>query len=234
MTSLSWRCVEFVSHLLEPDEREAVLGDVAEADESFWQGLLGVLTLFFSRQLALLRDWRPWLAGFGVTLPCSFLLTGVSLSVTCTFERLVLHKVLSSWLPTGHEDFAIFACHIFLLIAWAWTSGFLVGWLSRGTLWLSAALCIVFCLLRLSLFHFESVSRYSMILFLLPAILGVRFGLRRLRIPLVAACLLAVVVTVLMISAWQSNALWILNWALLCPVWYLVATARKRATSFAG
>jgi hypothetical protein len=234
MTSLSWRCVEFASHLLEPDEREAVLGDVAEADESFWQALLGVLTLFFSRQLALWRDWRPWLASFGLTLPCSYLLTWVSLSVTCTYERLVLHKALSGWLPTGHEDFAIFASHIFLLIAWAWTSGFLVGWLSRRTLWFSAALCVAFCLLRLSLFHFESVPKYSLVLFLLPAFLGVRFGLRRFRIPFVAACLLAVVVTVLMISAWQSHALWILNWALLCPVWYLVATARKPASSFAG
>jgi hypothetical protein len=234
MTTISWRCVEFASQLLEPDEREAVLGDVAEAHETFWQGLQDVLGLFFFRQLALWKNWRPWLAAFGVALPCSMLLMGASLSVTCTYERLVLHKVLSACLPTAHEDFAMLACHIFLLTAWAWTGGFLVSSLSRRTLWVSAALCAVPCLFCLSRFRVASISRFSLVLFLLPAFVGVWLGLRKIRIPFSTASFLAVTVTVLMISAWNSRALWVLNWALVWPAWYLVATAKKRATSFAA
>ena len=38
---------------------------------------------------------------------------------------------------------------------------------------------------------------------------------------------LAVAVTVSMISAWSNAALWYLNWLLIFPPWYLVATARR-------
>jgi len=48
-----------------------------------------------------------------------------------------------------------------------------------------------------------------------------------MRIKLGLAFVLAATVTLLMISAWNSNALWILNWALVWPAWYLVATAQK-------
>jgi hypothetical protein len=39
MTSTGWSFVEAAARLLARDEREAVLGDLAEADESAWQGL---------------------------------------------------------------------------------------------------------------------------------------------------------------------------------------------------
>jgi hypothetical protein len=31
----------------------------------------------------------------------------------------------------------------------------------------------------------------------------------------------------LMISTWNGSAAWFLNWALIWPAWYMVATARR-------
>jgi hypothetical protein len=228
MSTIGWPLVEIASRLLESDEREAVLGDLAEANESAWPGALGVLGLFLRRQVVVWKDWRPWFAGFGVALPCSYLLVYVSMSVSCTFQRLVLHKAFSGHdAPTGHEGYALLLCHIFLLLAWSWTAGFVVGSVSRKGLWVSAALCASSCFYFVCSIWFDTASRPSVFLFLLPAIVGVHHGLRLGRIALGWALLLAISVTALMISAWSNQALWILNWALIWPVWYLVASARK-------
>jgi hypothetical protein len=74
-------------------------------------------------------------------------------------------------------------------------------------------------------FPFESLPKLCLFLFLVPAALGVREGLRHARIALGSASILAAATTALMILAWCSKALWILNWALIWPVLYLVATA---------
>jgi hypothetical protein len=226
MNGIAWVSVELASRLLEHDEREAVLGDLLEANQSAGQGLLDVFGLVLRRQAGLWKDFRPWLAGFVVALPSSYLLTYVSVSVSCTFQRLVNHRVYDKWWPTGQEGFSLLLCHIFLLIAWSWASGYVVGSLSRRTVWVSAALSlfpsVYFCFPAIPL---ESLSRLCLFLFLLPAILGVHQGMRNARISLRSASFLALTVTVLMISAWSGKALWILNWALILPAWYLVATA---------
>lgn len=227
VTRIAWQLAEGISQLLDREEREAVQGDFAEAGENAYQALLGVIGLVIRRQLLLWKNWRPWLAAFGVALPSSFLLMGASLSVSCTYQRLAWHKIFDACSPTGREGFLLLFCHLFLLIAWAWTGGFLVGSVSRRTLWVSAALCVIPCLFCLFRFRVESMSRVSLILFLLPAIWGVHRGLRVVRINLAVASALAVTVTVLMISAWSNKALYILNWGLVWPAWYLVATARR-------
>ena len=81
MTAIGWSLVDAASRLLERPEREVVLGDLYEAGMGAWKGLLDVLGLVVRRQAALWQSWRPWLAGFGLALPASFLLMGVSLSV---------------------------------------------------------------------------------------------------------------------------------------------------------
>src|SRR5580658_7360526 len=101
MNGIAWVSVELASRLLEHDEREAVLGDLLEANQSAGQGLLDVFGLVLRRQAGLWKDFRPWLAGFVVALPSSYLLTYVSVSVSCTFQRLVNHKVYDKWWPTG-------------------------------------------------------------------------------------------------------------------------------------
>ena len=78
MNRLTWWLVEIVSRLLDPDEREAVNGDFAESGESGAQALLDALGLVARRQIALWRQWRPWLALLGLVLPLGVLLSLVS------------------------------------------------------------------------------------------------------------------------------------------------------------
>jgi hypothetical protein len=218
---------EITARLLEPDEREAVLGDLAESGTSTLQGLVDVLDLLIRRQMRLWRDWQPWLATFGLAVPGSFLLMGTSLSVCLTFQRLIASENLGNTSPSARNHLVLLTCQALLLIAWSWTSGFVVGSVSRRTLWLNVALCALACLLCLSTFRVESLSRFCLLLFLLPAVIGVHQGVEKKQIALSCAILVAATVTVLMtamlsVSGW-SAALLMLLW----PSWYMVATARR-------
>jgi hypothetical protein len=116
----------------------------------------------------------------------------------------------------------------FLLLACAWTGGFVAGSVARRTVWISAALCCSPCLFCLAKFRIESLSRFCLLLFLPPAILGVRHGLRIVRIAPRPAIALAVAVTLSMILL--RRGFWILDWALIWPAWYLVAIALRPAS----
>jgi hypothetical protein len=221
MNAIVWPLVELSSKLLGHEEREVVLGDLQETNENVWRAMLDVFGLVFRRQAGLWRDPRPWLAGFVVALPSSYLLMVASFSVSCTYQRLVNHKVYVGHWPTGHEGFPLLLCHIFLLIAWSWTAGYVVGSVSRRTLWASAVLSALPSLSFLCM----SVSGPYIFLFLPPAILGIRGGWQGSRISFRTASALALTMTVLMISAWSNQALWVRNWALLYPAWYLAAAA---------
>jgi hypothetical protein len=224
MNEIAWALIGVVSKLLERDERETVVGDLMEGSEGGWRGLQEVLGLVFRRQAALWKSPRPWLTTFGVTLPCSYLLMHVSISVSCTYERLVNHRLYACW-HTGHEGFPLLLCHIVLLIAWSWSGGYIVGSVSRRTLWMSAALSVIPAMYCLNCWGSAAFpSRSCLFLFLLPAIFGVQRGLRNSGISFLTALLLAETITVLMIAAWSNQALWADNWALVLPAWYLAAT----------
>ncbi len=225
MNGVAWKLIGLVSELLERHERDAVVGDLMEGGESGWRGLRDVSGLLLRRQAALWKSPHPWLAGFGITLPCSYLLVHVSISVSCTYERLVNHRFYACW-HTGHEGFALLLCHILLLIAWSWSGGYIVGSVSRRTLWMSAALSVVPAIICLNCWGSPAFpSRLCLFLFLLPAAFGVRRGLRNAGISFLTALVLAEAITVLMIAAWSNQALWVNNWALILPAWYLAATA---------
>ncbi len=211
MTSL----LEAAAQFLEPREREAVLGDLAEAGESAWRGVVGVLGLVIRREALLWKNWRPWLAAFGLSLPASFLLMGFSLSVSWSFQRYGV---------AGAGLWALIS-QVFLLIAWSWTSGFVVGSLSQRTLWVSILATCSPCLFCLARFRQSSLPSICLLLFLAPAIWGACRGLRVRRIELPSATVLAVATTVAMFPFVHS-----LHIALIWPAWYLVATARKEKT----
>ena len=227
MTGINWFLVEVASQLLERDERETVLGDMVEAGEGDWHGLLGVLGLIIRRQVGLWKTWRPWFAAFGLALPCSFLLMGFSVSISWTYRHLMDAKVFQANELASSLRLLPLICHVLLLIGCSWTSGFVVGSMSRRTLWVSIAATCSPCLFCLARFRIESLSRLCLLLFLLPAIVGVCQGLRRARIQLAQATVLAAAVTVLMILMWSGSAAWFLNWALIWPAWYMVATAQR-------
>lgn len=222
MNASGWRLLDLGTKLLDPEEREVVLGDLVETDETAWRGLLDVFGLVLRRQAGLWRDRRPWVAGFAVAFPSSYLLMTASFSVACTYQRLVNHRVFVGHWPTGHEGFPLLLCHVLLLTGWSWTAGYMVGSLSRRTLWASVVLAVVPSLL-LCMCGFWLCC----FLFLPPAIVGVRRGTLGSRISLRAASVLTVTMTVLMISAWSNDALWAANWALLGPALHLVLSVRR-------
>lgn len=227
MTSPSWSLVEFAARPLDRDEREAVLGDSIETGESASRALFAILGLVIRRQILLWKSWRPWLSVFIIGVPCTVLLMGVSVSVTCTVDRLMGLK-MSHWAPTGHEGCALLLCHISLLIACSWATGFTLGSLSSRTLWLNASLGMFLAFVYSShMLNLLAVSRFAAFLFLVPAISGVHQGISANRLRLGPAFLLTATMAVLMFSAWVSSALWIYNWLLLCPALYLLATARQ-------
>jgi hypothetical protein len=227
MTGVGWSLVEVTAQLLERHEREAVLGDLVEAGGSAWQGVLDVLGLAIRRQAILWKSWRPWLASFGLALPGSFLLLGFSLSVSQTYQRLIGPTVFKATGLTLGPGFTLLLCNVFLLVGWSWTGGFVMGSVSRRTVRVSAALSFLPCMFCLARFRVESLSRFCLLLFLLPAIWGVRRGLQVAQIKLRSALILAAAITVLTIPTWSSRGSWIPNWALSWPAWYLVATAWK-------
>jgi hypothetical protein len=226
-TGTNSQLVDLVSRLLPPDEREAVQGDLLEGGEGLLQSLLAVVGLVIRREAALWRNWRPWLAAFGLALPSSFLLMGFSLSVSRAYQQLVSGPILHATGVTVGPGFALFLCNVLLLAAWSWTGGFVVGSLSRRTVWVSAALSFAPCLFCLERFRVESLSRLCLLLFVPVALWGAHKGLQVARIKRSSAIALAIAVTALTIPTWSSAGAWIPNWALSWPAWFLVATARK-------
>jgi hypothetical protein len=226
-TGTSSQLVDLVSRLLPPDEREVVQGDLLEGGESAWQSVLAVVGLAIRREAALWRNWRPWLAAFGLALPSSFLLMGFSLSVSRAYQQLISGPILHATGVTVGPGFALFLCNVLLLAAWSWTGGFVVGSVSRRTIWVSAALSFAPCVFCLERFRVESLSRLCLVLYLPVALWGVHRGLQVARIKRSSAFALAIAVTALTIPTWSSSGAWIPNWALSWPAWFLVATARR-------
>jgi hypothetical protein len=225
MTAIGWSFVEVAARLLERGEREAVLGDLLEAGESGLQGVLDVFGLAVRRQLGLWKDWRPWLASFGMALPGSLLLMGFSLSVSQTYQRLIHPTIFKATGLTVGPGFTLFLCNVFLLIGWSWTGGFVMGSISRRTVRVSAIISFLPCVFCLARFRVESLSRFCLLLFLLPAVWGVCQGLQIAQIKMRSALILAAAITLLTIPTWTSKGSWIPNWALSWPAWYLVAMA---------
>ena len=220
--------LNLTARMLEPREREVVLGDLAEAQTGLLQSVSQVLDLGIRRHAALWADWRPWLTGPGLTLPGSFLLMGVSLSLS----QACVQVADSGAMPAGGLTWLF--TQLCLLLGWSWTSGFVVGSLSRRTLWASIALCCWPCFVCLSKFHLESLSPVCLLWFLIPAGLGVRQGMRGNRISRAVAFGIAFALTLAMVGTWHGNAQrwwsppgWLVDALMSWPALYLVGRAMK-------
>lgn len=212
-----WGWVEAASGLLARDEREAVLGDLAEAGEGALQALLGVLGLALRREAELWTSWRPWAASFGLALPASLFLMGCSVAASGEFGGLFHEPVTISLL-------GISLSKILLLVCWGWMAGFAVGAISRRTLWASALACCVPCLICLSKWPGDWVSALRLFLFLAPALWGVAAGRRRVRLGVGWAVFLAA--TAMLVPLMLNKGGWY-GLGLLWPGLFLVAKARR-------
>lgn len=198
-----WWLVEQFSCLLEPADREAVRGDLAETRSSSSRAALDVLDLVLRRQAELWKDWRPWLALIAFVAPVSAVLTGGANYLGSSYDMLdwILENSRDIF-PTHDPFFAIgpriagLAWESLLLLAWAWACGYVLAALSRRTLAMNGTLFAI-GLLWFALQHTVPQAHYTVegtrfltlnrvifpailqvVLVFLPAIWGMRSGLR--------------------------------------------------------
>jgi enterochelin esterase-like enzyme len=211
--------IEITASLFPPNVQDAVLGDLEESGESEFKKLFVLLEILARKQLEPWRTWHPWIAG-GASISGALLLLGASFCLSLDLRPL-LHGGLA------HANWSLLP-EIILLLAWSWTAGFAVGSLSRKTAWANALLCSLPCLSCVTHFREPSLSRFCVLLFLTPSLLGAFQGTRRLHLHFTPAIVMATSTTGLMF-AWPR--MWPSFWFLLFPAWFLVATAQKSGTS---
>ena len=161
MTHFCCRLVDLLSRMLNPDERDAVLGDQAESGLSGGQAVRDLIGLIVRRQVALWQEWHAWLALAGLVIPLATLLTVVSRR-TADGNSIYLWLYANNWTWTyitnagfrdellGHGTGIVISW--IELICWSWTGGLLLGYLSRRAIWSNTAL-LSFGLLLGALLH---------------------------------------------------------------------------------
>lgn len=126
--------------MLEPGEREAVCGDLAEAGESGGRALRDVVGLVVRRQAGLWKGWRPWAALGAVAVPFGMWLGERSSALGRSYDYYLW--VLGNYRAidpamlreAGFSVEARGASLVFgslVLMGQAWSSGFVLGWMSR-------------------------------------------------------------------------------------------------------
>ena len=152
MTRTGWRLGDQVSQFMDPGEREAVRGDLAECGASGWHTFRQVLGLIARRQAGLWADWRPWLAVIAIVLPIGLMLSHATrwwADANAVYISLYLR--LWDWSYVGYpgwrRDLALLvwsaATTGIAIAGWSWTSGYLLASLSRRTVWVVTALFVV-------------------------------------------------------------------------------------------
>ena len=216
---MRWRCVEEAAAvLLAPTDREVMLGDLAETECSVWRGLGDVVSLAARRQLDLWKGWRPWAASIGLALPASLFLMGWSVAASGSVAGFLGE-------PTQLGAVWLALSRLLLVTGWAWMAGFVVGSVSRGTLWASALACGTPCLHCLSLWPGHGLSFLRLLVFLLPGLYGVWSGRRELRLGLSLAAFLATAGALAFLISGKGG--WMYSSSLLWPGLYLTATAKR-------
>ena len=149
LTRGCWSLVELVSRLLDPPERDAVRGDLAECGAGACRTLGEVIGLVVRRQAAHWVDWRPWFALVAVVIPIGFLLSYVSrwwgiITGIDLANYWVLWDFSYLAYPGYRNDVIRMVVWIggawCALIGWSWTSGFVIGRVSRRTVWVTVSL----------------------------------------------------------------------------------------------
>lgn len=178
------------------------MGDLTELGVGGWRALREVSGLVARRQMEAWKDWRPWLALLGLTgvagVGLSRLVFGFGVALTLQTRTYWHYGVMMNDSTPG-EVIRSLICLVLVMGVCSWTSGFVLGLLSGCALWLTGPL---FYLIVVQ--SFPAYLRYSgnlisrgspsilppivfallppgippVVSFLLPAILGLRRGLR--------------------------------------------------------
>ena len=150
---LCWWLVDALARLLDEREQEVVRGDLVECGTPPARALYEVAGLVVRRQAAIWLDWRPWLTLAAVVIPIGLLLSHASRWWGVTTARNAFHYWLLwdvdyLWVPGWRADLLGIVANSsmtgLVLVGWAWTSGFVLGRLSRRTVWvLVFMLCVL-------------------------------------------------------------------------------------------
>jgi hypothetical protein len=150
MNNLWIRSTNALSRSLDPKEREAVVGDLAELGMTDRQAMRSVLGLVLRRQLRVWKKWQPWFALVAIIAPVCPLLASLSTELDVgIFPSVVMWLRHGISYDTGISSSAFLAAVCFramALITWSWTSAFALGILSRRAVWLNGALFFMLCL----------------------------------------------------------------------------------------
>src|SRR5947209_18651207 len=96
---------EMATIFLAPNDRDAVLGDLAETGASGWSALRSVLGLVVRQQMEIWRAWQPWVAS-SVALAGSLLLLGVSFGLAVDSHHLL----------SGERGYGCIFCEAVLMV----------------------------------------------------------------------------------------------------------------------
>ena len=160
ITGFCSRPTELAAQLLDPREREAVLGDLRELGVSQSRALGEILGLAARRQAALWANCRPWLTLLLLILPLSLLLSvkarfaaqesGVYLWMYANNLDVALLGNYGFWYELAHSVPIVLA--IFLkLFCWSWTAGFVLGLIGARTAPISRSLLVLALVLGVSI-----------------------------------------------------------------------------------
>lgn len=229
-----WSLVETICRALPPDDRQAVLGDLAERGETGLGAVVDAAGLVARRQFRMWKSWRPWVASLGL-LPVLLMFASVPPSIVHIIRRYPWRNV-----PQSHQAIVSMLCALALLaVIFSWTVGFVASSLTRHAA-LGAAVILtaatVWAICQRQAAHTVTAALFTGLLqstlYLAPFAYGLRRGarsspltpIRSLSLAGAAALLLAVLLPFQVPATKDLLLLAFLSW----PVLYLVATARWR------
>lgn len=131
---------ELAAQALDREEREAVLGDLAEAGGSEFQNFRAVAGLVWRRQAMEWWHWRPWIVCLVLILPLGLFLSAVSrFTAQQTSVYLWLYVNNPGWDLLHNRGFwselgnsTLLVSGVFVKLAcWAWAAGFVIGCVTR-------------------------------------------------------------------------------------------------------
>jgi len=223
--------------------------------------LRGLLGLIIRRQLALWKYWQPWLALIGIGCIVGLLLSEFVWGFELAFGNTTVGAYFASaehwngadWttLPDP-RDLVFLLFFSAVVVSWSWVSGFVLGSLSRRTVWLTAALFYLTVLnsfpmirgiirlngggappLPMSLIdRWRPFGIAQWLLFFVPVLCGMRSGLRRQTLPIAQTIMAALgiaiftsVLTAMSISFYGIDAAWgapAFNWKTALVSWPLL------------
>jgi hypothetical protein len=187
---MTQRLVSWLARCLSPQEREAVLGDLAEGGMRSREAGFEIAGLLARRQAALWANWRPW-AALCVAVPAGWYLGWClggmvignyrGLDLWIVLNRRDLDPALLARYGLGvRHAVAALAQGAVLLTGSAWASGVALGWLARRAVWVHAvlfALLVALYPLPLALQNGDFWIFFGLVLTaMLPAALGTRLG----------------------------------------------------------